>query len=113
MSGDLGIREVRSLLLTFQFTPLVRSNNVCHDLVPNDISTAELDERKTVDAGQSLFEGGEATLTVRYVNLSRIAGDYNPRSKSDASQKHFHLFWRGVLCLVQNDESCCSMSGRA
>src|SRR5450830_456541 len=51
---------------------------------------------------QGIYEA--ALLTMVQVNLRDVAGDHGLAAETDAGEKHFHLFRRGVLSFIEDDE---------
>ncbi|KAG1232001.1 hypothetical protein G6F68_019156 [Rhizopus microsporus] len=48
--------------------------------------------------------GQAAVLAARQVHLRRVAGDHGLAAEADPRQEHLHLFRRGVLGFIQDNE---------
>src|SRR6478609_3485676 len=85
---------------------LVGVDDVLHDTVPHYVARPELDEDQALDAVEDaahLRESG-TPAAVGQVDLGHVARDNCLRSEAEAREEHLHLFGRGVLGLVEDDE---------
>src|SRR5262245_55259800 len=92
------------------FTPLGRRligvDDLADQLTANHVAAGEGDMGDIVDA----FENGDCfkqpgILARRQIDLRRIAGDDHFATLAQPREKHFHLHRRGVLSLIENDQS--------
>src|SRR5215471_3017439 len=84
---------------------LVSSDNTLNERVSYNIPVIEMDERHTIDARNDISRFNETGhFAERQVDLRHIARNNRLAVVADARQKHFHLFRRRVLRLVENNE---------
>ena len=85
--------------------PAVGVDDVGDQPVPHDVGAGQLAEVEVVDAVEDLAHHLQAGhLAARQVDLRDVAGDDDLRAEPEPRQEHLHLFRRGVLGLVENDE---------
>src|SRR5947207_399032 len=71
-----------------------------------DPAVAERAEADVVDAAQHVTHVQEpGALLAWQVDLRHVAGDDHLRPEAEARQEHLHLLGRGVLRLVEDDET--------
>src|SRR5271167_1967340 len=84
---------------------LVRVDDLAHQPVPYDIVAGQPREVDVLDAVEDVLHHAQpADLAGWQVDLGHVAGDYHLRSETEPGEEHLHLFGRGVLRLVQDDE---------
>jgi len=84
---------------------IVGFNNVLHQLVTDHIPFVEVDESYAFDVSQNfphLDQAGDPFR--RQIDLRNISGDHHLGVKPKPREKHLHLFGRGILCFIENNE---------
>ena len=72
----------------------------------NDVRRGEANGRDAFHSIQLLHRIGETGLArVGKVDLMRVAADHHPAPHAEARKEHFHLQRRGILRLIEDDES--------
>src|SRR5204862_4966361 len=84
---------------------LVGVHDVLHDLVAHDVARVELHEVEAVDAAEHFVEAHEPAAPTGHVDLGDVASDHGLGPEPDTGEEHLHLFRRGVLGLVEDDEA--------
>src|ERR671935_145717 len=80
-------------------------DDVLHDLVPDDVPSAEVGELDPVDPLEDLLHDHEAGgLPGRQIHLRHVPVHDGLRAEPDPREEHLHLLGRGVLRLVEDDE---------
>src|SRR5919205_301285 len=80
-------------------------DDVPHQAVADDVGGVQYGEADVVDSGEDLLDDAQARArSERQVHLRDVAGDHHLGAEAEAGQEHLHLFRRGVLRLVQDDE---------
>ena len=73
--------------------------------MPDDVGAGKLRKGDATHIFQNVQGIDQAAFLVALeIDLGDVAGDDGPAAESDTGEKHFHLFRRRVLGLVQNDE---------
>lgn len=80
-------------------------NNVLHYPVTNHVLGAKLNEPHALDPLKDPLGPHQSAPSPRDVDLGDISSDDNLGVEPNSGQEHLHLFWGGVLSLVQDDEA--------
>ena len=75
-----------------------------YEPVSHNVSRSELREVHVVDPLEDFAPPSARCASAGQVDLRDVAGDHHLRAETQPREKHLHLFRRGVLRLVQDDE---------
>src|SRR3954451_13661648 len=81
-------------------------DDVAYEPMPYDVLRREPAEVDVLDALEDLLDDPQSALhTDREVDLRDVAGDDHLGAEAEPGEEHLHLLGRGVLRLVEHDES--------
>src|SRR5215831_17641230 len=81
-------------------------DDALHELVAHDVLMPEVNECDSVDGGEDLLHLDQPRrLVAGQVDLGHVARDDYLGAEAEARQEHLHLLRRGVLSLVEDDET--------
>src|SRR5680860_1498563 len=87
------------------FVVVVRRDDVADEAVSDHVLGGEPVEVDILNPGEDVLDDPQAALRATgQVDLGDVAGDDLVRAEAESGEKHLHLFRRGVLRLVQDDE---------
>src|SRR3990172_5540774 len=111
-SGSGGCVCLGRGFMTVSFFPLmgplarfVRLDDLLHQPVADDVPVREIDEPYPLDAVEERLDLDEAGVPAAgEVDLGHVARYHGLRVEPQPGEEHLHLFRRGVLGLVEDDE---------
>src|SRR6266542_2233325 len=84
--------------------PVVGADDARDELMPHDVTLVEVDERDALDVAEDLARHHEPGSRVGEVDLRDISRHDRLRTVAEPGEEHLHLWRRGVLRLVEDDE---------
>ena len=86
--------------------PLVRFDNTADYRMADNVGSGEANGAETIDTFQLTHCIGEAAhpVAARNVDLPWVSANDHAAILAEAGKKHLHLFARGVLRFIEDDE---------
>src|SRR5690606_4540011 len=106
MSTSTVIAALLALLLLAAVEAFISLDDALHQRVTYHILGFEVGETDALHILKHVHHVGQArTCAAGQVDLSDVAGDHGGGAKTDAREEHLHLFQRGVLAFIEDDEA--------
>src|SRR3954447_8229597 len=82
-------------VLALGVVPLVRVDDVAHQLVPDDVDRVQLGEMDVVDTLEDpAYDAQAGRRVARQVDLRDVARDHDLRAEAETGEEHLHLLGR-------------------